>query len=125
MKTRYRTALSLSLVVPLLTCANGLIAPHPVHAQPANSQDQPPPAKELRFPVAYPHGGSWCYGFLYGSDDRVRFEVVQPESAKGFSFEASRAEVMIRQWVLLGIPQDAIELKFQGKTYHMLARQSQ
>jgi hypothetical protein len=81
--------------------------------------DQPSRAGELRFPVAYLHGGSWCYGFLYGSDERIRFEVVQPESAKSFSFEAPRAEVSIHQWVLLGTPQDAIELKTGGKTYHM------
>lgn len=119
MKTRSRTVLSLSLVVSLWICGPAFTVPRSVLAQLADSSNQAAPAKELRFPVAYLHGGSWCYGFLYGSDDRVRFEVVQPESAKGFSFEAPRAEVMIRQWVLLGTPQDAIELKFQGKTYHM------
>lgn len=120
MKTRFRITLCLSLVIPLCTCVATFIASRQVHAQLASSPNQSTaPLKELRFPVAYLHGGSWCYGFLYGSDDKVRFEVVQPESAKGFSFEIPRAEVIIRQWILLGTPQDAVELKFQGKTYHM------
>ena len=120
MKSRPGTAVSLSLAAVLSTCLGGQWSPNPVWAQTTTPADRPSTAKELRFPVAYLHGGSWCYGFLYGSDDRIRFEVVQPESAKGFSFETPRAEVMIRQWVLLGTPQNAIELKTRGTTYHML-----
>jgi hypothetical protein len=116
---RSRTAEGLNSVVLFCVCMLGCAALNSARAQPASSSDQAPSARELRFAVAYLHGGSWGYGFLYGSDDKVRFEVVQPQSAKSFSFEAPRAEVLIRQWILLGTPQDAVELKFQGKTYHI------
>jgi hypothetical protein len=118
-KSRSATPASLTLVVPLLLCAAANLAPYTSHAQLDSSPNQRPTAGELRFPVAYLHGGSWCYGLLYGSDDKVRFEVVQPQPAKSYSFEAPRAEIAIRQWVLLGTPPDAIELKTGGKTYHM------
>lgn len=117
MNARSRTAVSLSFAAVLCLWLSGQT--FTLHAQLTNSPGQASPPRELRFPVAYLHGGAWCYGFLYGSDDKVRFEVVQPESAKSFSFEAPRSEVMIRQWVLLGTPQDAIEIKTGGKTYHM------
>jgi hypothetical protein len=118
MRSPSRATISMSFVAVLYFGLGG--SPDPAWAQVANPADQPSTAKEIRFPVAYLHGGSWCYGFLYGSDDAVRFEVVQPESAKNFSFQAPRADVMIRQWILLGTPQDAIELKTRGATYHMI-----
>src|SRR5581483_11241053 len=118
MRSLSKATASMRFVAVLFIGLGG--SPDLARGQVANPADQPSTAKEIRFPVAYLHGGSWCYGFLYGSDDRVRFEVVQPESAKNFSFEAPRAEVMIRQWVLLGSPQDAIELKTRGATYHMV-----
>ncbi len=118
MRSLSKATASMRFVAVLFIWLGG--SPDVAWGQVANPADQPSTAKEIRFPVAYLHGGSWCYGFLYGSDDRVRFEVVQPESAKNFSFEAPRAEVMIRQWVLLGTPQDAIELKTRGATYHMV-----
>jgi hypothetical protein len=95
MKSRSPAAVRLSLVVRLWTWVTAFVDPRPVLAQLASSPNQTMPAKELRFLVACLHGGSWCHGFLYSSDDKVRFEVVQPESAKGFSFEAPRAQVMI------------------------------
>jgi hypothetical protein len=33
-------------------------------------------ADKQRFPVALQHSGSWCYGYLYVGQDKVRFEVV-------------------------------------------------
>jgi hypothetical protein len=90
-------------------------APNRIAAPAAQSQ----PGAELRFPVALQLAGSWCYGYLSASEDRVRFEVVQPQADGKYSFEAPRAEVAVRQWVLLGAPQDAIELQVKGATYHM------
>ena len=74
---------------------------------------------EVRFAVAHQHAMSWCYGYLYVSADKVRYEVVQPQSNRNHSFEAPRTEVTVRQWVLLGQPQDVIELKVKGVIYHM------
>jgi hypothetical protein len=76
-------------------------------------------AQEVRFAVAHQHAMSWCYGYLYVSPDKVRYEVVQPQSNRNHSFEAQRTEVTVRQWVLMGQPQDVIELKVKGVIYHM------
>lgn len=77
------------------------------------------PRKELRFAVAHQHAFSWCYGYLYVTPDKVRFEVVQPQSNGNHAFEAPRTEVIARPWVMFGQPQDAIELRIKGVTYHM------
>jgi hypothetical protein len=74
---------------------------------------------ESRFAVALQLPGSWCYGYLYTSQDKVRFEIVRPQSDGKYSFDLPRAEVAVRQWVLLGVPQPAIEVQAKGATYHM------
>jgi hypothetical protein len=102
------------MLAALPLCLSGQDGPNAVTARASD-----PPAAEVRFPVALQHGGAWCYGYLAGNSDRVRFEVVQPQSDKGFSFDSPRAEVSIRQWIILGMPQDAIEVKIKGATYHM------
>ena len=91
----------------------------PVGDPPADAAEPNQAGNEVRFPVALQHSGSWCYGYLYANQDRVRFEVVQPQSYKNLSFVAPRAEIAVGQWLLLGMPQDAIELKAKGATYHM------
>ena len=75
--------------------------------------------KEMRFAVAHQHSFSWCYGYLYVSQDKVRYEVVQPQSNRNHSFEVPRTEVTVHQWTIVGQPQDAIELKANGATYRM------
>ncbi|HEX4605888.1 MAG TPA: hypothetical protein VH724_17935, partial [Candidatus Angelobacter sp.] len=37
-------------------------------------------SQEVRFAVAHQHAMSWCYGYLYVSTDKIRYEVVQPQS---------------------------------------------
>lgn len=100
--------------------------PAPTCAREAReAQDQA--AQEVRFAVAHQLSFSWCYGYLYVSADKVRYEVSQPESCRNHSFEAPRTQVTVRQWTILGRPQDAIELKVKGATYHMrwLANESE
>ena len=92
--------------------------------QTSAAQMQPPAAPnqasgEVRFAVAHQHSFSWCYGYLYVSQEKVRFEVVQPQSNSNHSFEAPRTQVTVRQWAIMGQPQDAIELKVKGATFHM------
>lgn len=77
-------------------------------------------ADESRFPIALQHSGSWCYGYLYVGRDRVRFEVVRPQSDSKYFFDVARTDVSVRQLVLLGLPQDEVELKAKGVTYHLL-----
>ena len=57
-----------------------------------SARAQPQPVSELRFPVALQLSGSWCYGYLSASEDRIRFEVVQPQADHNYSFEAPRAD---------------------------------
>ena len=90
-------------------------SPAPVADPPAQAQ----PANEFRYPMALQLAGSWCYGYLFASADKIRFDVVQPREDSQYSFEAPRTEVTIRQWVLLGMPQDAIEVQAKGRTFHM------
>jgi hypothetical protein len=80
---------------------------------------QDPPGKEMRFAVAHQHAFSWCYGYLHVSVDKVRFEVVQPQANNNHSFDVPRSEIIAQQWIMFGQPQDAIELRVRGATYHM------
>jgi len=116
-KSTFAAAVGLSLA--LSTCALGQepLNPSSVNVAPPLVPSQA--TRELRFPVAVQHGGGWCYGYLHGSEDRVRLEIVQPQADQGLSFEAPRAEVVLRQWIILGQPQEAIELKTRTATYHL------
>ena len=80
--------------------------------QPAPATD-PVPEGDVRFAVAHQHrNSSWCYGYLYVTNDQVRYEVVQPESDQKHGFTINRAGVTAR-----GSAQDAFELVAQGATY--------
>jgi hypothetical protein len=81
-------------------------------AQPAPATD-PVPEGDVRFAVAHQHrNSSWCYGYLYVTNNQVRYEVVQPESDQKHGFAINRAGVTAR-----GLAQDALELVAQGATY--------
>lgn len=86
---------------------------------PAQAPVAGPASPQSRFAVALQLPGSWCYGYLYASQDKIRFEVVQPQSDGRYSFDLPRSEVAVRQWVLLGVPQAAIELQTKSATYHL------
>jgi hypothetical protein len=109
----------LSCITVLALSARAQPAPDPAPTPIADPSAQSQPVGELRYPVALQLSGSWCYGYLSANPDRVRFDVVQPQADSRYSFDAPRAEVAVRQWVLLGLPQDAIELQVKGTTYHM------
>ena len=110
----------LSCITVLALSARAQLAQDPAPTRIADPSAQSQPVGELRYPVALQLSGSWCYGYLSANQDRVRFDVVQPQADSKYSFEAPRAEVAVRQWVLLGLPQDAIELQVKGgATYHM------
>src|SRR5579862_5090073 len=101
--------------VARILCLSSLIAlASGANAQVADAQVQAPPANDMRFAVALQLSGSWCYGYLSASADKVRFEVVQPREDSQYSFEAPRTEVTLRQWILFGVPQDAIEVHAKG-----------
>jgi hypothetical protein len=109
----------LSCITVLGLSSRAFPAQDPAPTRIADPSAQSQPVGELRYPVALQLSGSWCYGYLSANQDRVRFEVVQPQADSKYSFDAPRAEVAVRQWVLLGLPQDAIEVHVKEATYHM------
>jgi len=86
---------------------------------PAANSPNAPAGSESRYAVSHVHTTSTCFGYLYVSATRVRYEVVQPESEKKHSFDLSRSEIKsIQQWILLGSPVNATELKTLRSSYH-------
>jgi hypothetical protein len=63
-----------------------------------------------------PRIAPWCYRYLYETPDEVRYAVVQPDSDKGHSFTVPRSDLFARRWVVLGQPQQGVEVRFGGKT---------
>jgi CHAT domain-containing protein len=73
----------------------------------------------VRLPVAHQHTGSWCLGYLYVTRDEVWYEVVKPPQYKSHAFRIQRSQIeVLREWILLGQPENATEIKFQKATYH-------
>ena len=85
----------------------------------AAAQQAAAPTTEVRFPVAHAHTGSWCMGYLYISTDSIRYEVIRPDKDRKHSFRISRSEITaVQQWVLLGTPEKATEIKTAHAVYH-------
>lgn len=99
----------------------------------AQPQGQPAPAQpavpagDVRFAVGHHHDdASWCYGYLYVTHDQIRYEVVQPESARAHAFAINRSSATARQWLPqpnatqenIQAAQNGFELVSQGVVYH-------
>ena len=84
-------------VVPLLVLS--AVSFSLADQQPAQSQPQPGSKVPLRnvvvrLPVAHLHGaGSACYGHLYFSRDRIRYQVAKPHTAAVHALDLSRADL--------------------------------
>jgi len=60
-------------------------------------------------------------GYLYLSADRIRYEVIRPDKDKRHGFQISRSELIaVQQWVLMGTPENAAEVKTARAVYHFL-----
>ncbi len=69
------------------------------------------PGGVTRFTVTHLHLLSQCVGYLYVSQDSVRYEVVQPEGDKKHSFSLPRRDIhVVREWVMFGRPQNTAEV---------------
>ena len=75
--------------------------------------------RTVRLTVAHQHFGSWCLGYLYVDPDEVRFEVVKPERYKDHAFRVQRSQITMREWVVMGQPQNVSEIKFGRATNHL------
>ena len=88
----------------------------------AQTNANPPAHADLnaiRLPVGHQHTGGWCLGYLYVTPQEVWYEVVRPEKFKNHEFRVQRSQIeALREWVILGQPQNATEIKFQKATYH-------
>lgn len=72
----------------------------------------------VRLAVAHQHVGSWCLGYLNVNADEIWYEVVQPAKYQEHAFRVRRPQITVREWILLGQPQNATEIKVGSATYH-------
>ena len=110
-KHRLQRAISLSLIgFPLWFCLGTSISSM---AQSRHGFPRPSGAGgAVRLSVAHQHVGSWCLGYLHVSGDEVWYEVVKPTRYQEHAFRIERSQITaLRQWVLLGQPQNATEIK--------------
>ena len=85
----------------------------------ANPSPLEGPSGALQLPVGHQHTGSWCLGYLYITPDEIRYEVVKPDRFKNHAFRIQRSQIeALGEWIILGQPQNATEIKFQHLTYH-------
>jgi len=76
-------------------------------------------AKVRRYAVAHAHFGNNCAGYLYVSQESVRYEALVPANYKNHSFELKRTEITaLGPWVLMGQMQNIAEIKTAHTTYH-------
>jgi hypothetical protein len=76
-------------------------------------------AQELRFAVVHAHFGNNCAGYLYVSQESVRYEEAVPGNYKNHSFQIPHAAITaVQPWILLGQPQNVVEIKAAQATYH-------
>jgi CHAT domain-containing protein len=72
----------------------------------------------VRLAVAHQHVGSYCLGHLHINANEVWYEVVKPARYQDHAFRVQRSQIAVRQWILLGQPQNATEIKSGRTTYH-------
>jgi hypothetical protein len=76
-------------------------------------------ARQLRFRVVHAHFGNNCAGYLFVSQESVRYEALTPDNYKNHSFQIERPAITALQpWVLMGQVQNIVEIKTAHATYH-------
>ena len=108
---RALTGLRAIVLLSLLAGAMGQVA-----AQDDSDQAQP---KQRRVSVVHVHLGDNCAGYLYITEEGLRFKVLAPEDYKSHSFQIRRDEITALQpWVFQGQQQNITEIKTAHATYH-------
>lgn len=96
-----------------------LLACPTIPAAPQEDDAGPPQSAERRFAVVHAHFGNNCAGYLYVSQESVRYEALVPANYKNHSFQIQRAEITsLQPWVLMGQVQNVVEIKTARATYH-------
>jgi len=100
------------VILSLLVCATGYAAVQENESGPAHT-------KERRISVVHAHFGNNCAGYLYVSQESLRYEVLAPENYKNHSFQIRRSEITALQpWVVMGQTLNVAEIKTAHATYH-------
>jgi hypothetical protein len=87
-----------------------------VAAQDDSDQAQ---SKQRRVSVVHVHLGDNCAGYLYITEEGLRYKVLAPEKYKSDSFQIRRDEITALQpWVFQGQQQNITEIKTAHATYH-------
>lgn len=101
-----------TIILILLPCAT-------VYCTTQGSDSSSAQAQEVRFAVVHAHFGNNCAGYLYVSQESVRYEALVPVNYKNHSFQISRAAITaVQPWILLGQPQNVAEIKTAQASYH-------
>jgi hypothetical protein len=104
-----------ALILTLLPCAT-------VCAEAQQYDSNLAQANQGRVPVVHAHLGNNCAGYLYVSQDSVRYEALVPANYKNHSFEIQRAAITgLQPWILLGQAQNIVEIQTARATYHFWA----
>ena len=109
-----RTASSVAFLAAFLSWTGTRVQAQRVGGLPASAAG----AAAARFTVVHQHVGSYCLGYLHVTAAEVWYEVVKPERDQAHAFRIPRSEIAVRQWILLGQPQNATEIKAGRATYH-------
>jgi hypothetical protein len=98
-----------TIILPLLPCI----------AQDQDNDSSPAQGKQLRFRVVHTHFGNNCAGYLFVSQESVRYEALVPDNYKNHSFQIQRAAITaVQPWILMGQVQNIVEIKTARATYH-------
>jgi hypothetical protein len=101
-----------TVIFALLPCAT----PRAI-AQDNNSGESQP--KQRRVSVVHVHLGDNCAGYLYITEEGLRYKVLAPEKYKDHGFTIRRDEITALQpWVMMGQQQNITEIKTARAAYH-------
>ena len=103
----------------LVTVISTLLPCVAAHAAGQNKDSGAGQANERRFSVVHAHFGNNCAGYLYVSQEGVRYQALVPANYKNHSFELTRTEITaLGPWLMMGQPQNLAEIKTAHATYH-------
>ena len=88
-------------------------------AQNNSGDSHPTRPTTLAFSVVHVHFANNCAGLLYVNREKVRYQVLAPENSKNHSFEIERSAITaVQPWVVMGRPQNIVEIRTAQATYH-------
>jgi len=106
------SGLLVTVIFALLPCAT----PQAIAQDNDSGESQ---SKQRRVSVVHVHLGDNCAGYLYITEEGLRYKALAPENYKSHSFQIRRDEITALQpWVFQGQQQNITEIKTAHGTYH-------